>query len=444
MRILKSLLLPTLILGGAFILGSCSTPKKWPPPAIHQYEKLEDKSTEINVDVFYDATLSMQGFVNLGITTDYARTVDRIEGSITTGWPNATVTFYRFGTTIRELTGREQKNVVKPAFYNEPDLRGVTSMEKVIDGASTERLTIIVADLFQDDADVTQLVNKLKDRFLPKDLSVGLLGIKSEFRGTVFDVGINRDRFDYDGQRPFYILMIGKHRDIEHLHRSLDIRILNELPTKNFVILSRHFSYPLPSFEKAKVHSKVNTDEITNILPHDSKDSRVKQLRIKSGRSQSQLTLLLPRVRLPYTLDLDPSAFEIKITPHKVQAAELVGNRDTLVTYPDWSNVITTTSEVNDSLIELRLKIDESNLLATGVYIIEQTIHLKDNIDLLPKWVSSWDMNLTKLPDWKHEPTTFEGNTTLNLRKFSLDLFQAIVQTQKPEIAHLFYYIRKE
>jgi len=441
MTIFKSLIRSTLIFGCAIFIGSCSTPKKWPPPPPHQSERLEEKSTQIIFDVFFDATLSMQGFVNPGIITDYARVIDRLEGSITTGWPNATVTFYKFGTTIRELSGREQKNAVKPAFYNEKELRGITSTEKVLDTARTDHFTIIVTDLFQDDADVTQLVNKLKDKFLPATISVGLLGIQSNFDGIVYDVGITRDWFQYRGQRPFYIVMIGKHRDIEHLYSSLDIRILNELTNKNFLLLSSHFSYPLPSFEKVRITSKANADEITNILPHNSKDSRVKQLRIKSGKVQSQLTLLLARIRLPYTLDLDPSAFEIELSPHKV---ETIAGRDTLVSYMDGTNALTTIPVVTDSSIELRLKIDETKLATTGIYVFEQRIHLTDNVDLLPKWIVSWNMNLTKLPDWKLKPSSFEGNTTLSLRKFTLDLFQAIVQTQKPEISHLFYYIRKE
>lgn len=441
MTISKKSIVSLLLLGCILFIGSCSTRETGPLPRGELSEVLKDKSVHIQADVFYDATLSMQGFVNPGITADYARVLDRLEGSITTGWQGATVTFYRFGTRINELSEREQNNVVRPAFYNDPELRGVTSMEKVIDAANIERLTIIVTDLFQNDADVTQLVNKLKDKFLSKDISVGLLGVQSEFNGRVFDVGILRDWFPYSGQRPFYILMIGKHRDIEHLYNSLNIRILNELSDKNFVLLSRHFSYPLPVFENANVLSKENIDETTNILPHGSKDPRVKQLRIKSGRQQPQLTLLLRRTRLPYTLELDPSAFDSRLIAQKVQT---IGKRDTIVAYNEAVDALATEAAISDSSIQLRIKVDGSKLTTTGIYIFDQTIHLKDNVNLLPKWISAWDMNVTKLPDWRQRPTTFEGNTTLNLKKFTLDLFQAIVQTQRPEIAHLFYYIRKE
>jgi hypothetical protein len=403
---------------------------------------MEEKSSQIQADVFYDATLSMQGFVVPGIATAYARVLDRLEGSITTGWSNTTVNFYRFGTNIRELKEREHKNVVKPFFYNEREIRGVTRIDTVIDEASSEHLTIIVTDLFQDDADVTKLVNKLKDKFLVKDLSVGLLGVQSEFDGIVFDVGINRDWFKYPGQRPFYVLMIGKHRDIEHLYNSLNARILNKLPNTYFVLLSRHFSFPLPAFENAKVISKENIDETTSILPHKSKDPRVKQLRIKSGRPISQMTITLPRMRLPNTLQLNPSAFEMRLLPYKI---ENISNKDTLVHYTDGIGAVDTAEVVlTDSSLQFQIKVDGKRLVTTGLYVFEQIINLKPNADLLPKWVSEWDMDITKLPHWKQKPTTFEGQTTLNLKKFAFDLWQGIVQTQKPEVAHLFYYIRKE
>lgn len=259
------------------LLMGCSSPKRYMPPQ-HTVDTIEELSKQLITDVYLDCTLSMQGFVTPGITTEYARVLDRLEGSITTGWENVSLNYYRFGTYIKRISGGEQKKAVTPSFYNDADIFSKTSIEKVVDTADTSHLIIIVTDLFQNDADVSTLVSKIKNKFLKRNFSIGLVAVKSDFHGTVFDVGINRDRFPYTGKRPFYLIVFGKHRDIEHFYNSLSIRILNEIREHYFLLLSRHFSYPLLSFNGASVLQKVNIDEISNILPHNTNDPRVKQL----------------------------------------------------------------------------------------------------------------------------------------------------------------------
>jgi hypothetical protein len=62
----------------------------------------------------------------------------------------------------------------------------------------------------------------------------------------------------------------------------------------------------------------------------------------------------------------------------------------------------------------------------------------------MPTWISDWDMDITKLPSWKADTKDFDGQKTLNLKKFAFEMWQTIIQTQSPEILHLFYYLRKE
>src|SRR5258708_4101401 len=78
------------------------------PPAI---------SKTAGVDVFLDATLSMKGFIVPGIASRYQQTLPLLESVVTRGWSTGEVKFFRFGTIIEELKGREYLAAQKPQFY---------------------------------------------------------------------------------------------------------------------------------------------------------------------------------------------------------------------------------------------------------------------------------------------------------------------------------------
>jgi hypothetical protein len=424
------------------VLFSCKTEKLYslPPPKFP--DEMPDKSTKITAEVFFDASLSMQGFANPGIATDYARVLDRLEGSLTSGWPQSAVKFFRFGAGVLELSAAERSslNFAKPSFYDNPELKSSTLIENAIRAAKAENLTIIITDLFQNDADVTKLISLLKDNFLAKGCAVGLFGIKSAFAGTVYDVGINYDKFDYSGLRPFYLLMIGKHADIAYLFDCLKARIAVRPEKYNFILFSQYFSSPSPKFGNDAIFHRNGLDKTSGIFSRNARNFHALQLRINPRAFSAHLRLKTCRSALPYLLDLSNSDFDVQLLPSK---AAWLGKKDTLVACPAARDAIKTTIKLADSL-QLESTLDGTKLAEEGLYVFEQIIRPKSNSLVLPAWLSEWDLDLTKLGYWKQNPESFAGQTTLNLNKFAFDLWQTFLQTQKPEVAHLFYYIKKQ
>ena len=97
--------------------------------------------------------------------------------------------------------------------------------QKAADTDNTEgQLVVIVTDLFQDDSDITQLIGHLKEKYIRKGHDVGLFGLRSQFDGTVYDIGIGEgSSMPYRSTpgnpetfRPFYLLVLGKYADIAH------------------------------------------------------------------------------------------------------------------------------------------------------------------------------------------------------------------------------------
>lgn len=439
---LKRLFTFFLFLVWGVVLTSCSKQVTWPPPPLHSAEFLEDKSIQIQADIYYDATLSMQGFTKPGIATAYAQVLNELEGSITSGWASSVVRFYRFGTKIKELKGRDHLLAITPKFFTDKELLQETLMSTVIDSAKTQHLTVIVTDLFLNNADVTQLVNKLRDKFLARGFAVGIIGVQSEFAGTVYDVGINRDQFEYAGQRPFYVLAVGKHRDIENFYLTLQARILNRLSDTHFLLLSSYFSSAMPTFENGQITLKTDIDEVENIFPHDVIDHRVEQLRIKSKHQSSQIGFSLSRTSLRYAMALNPSAIETELSMRMVGS---VNGKDSLVLCDNAAELLTVNGfGLTDSSLQFMLSFNNNENLSEGVYVIQQVVRPKPHVDLMPTWISDWDMDITKLPSWKADTKDFDGQKTLNLKKFAFEMWQTIIQTQSPEILHLFYYLRKE
>ena len=105
-------------------------------------------------------------------------------------------------------------------------------------------LAVIVTDLFQDEGDINRLVAQLKEKYLQKELAVGLLGIRSQFDGTVYDAGINVPPIDHQGDRPFYLLVLGRHADIAYYFDQIKAEFDESKTVPLFPISGQFFGRP--------------------------------------------------------------------------------------------------------------------------------------------------------------------------------------------------------
>src|SRR5262249_8264478 len=105
---------------------------------------------------------------------------------------------------------------IAPKFYDLNRQQDVTRIDNVITSVDASRnvMTMIVTDLYQDRADMVRLLKAFREVILPRNLSVGVLALRSGFSGNIYDIGFrsekrqwissgNQERF-----RPFYVLVL--------------------------------------------------------------------------------------------------------------------------------------------------------------------------------------------------------------------------------------------
>ena len=157
--------------------------------------------------------------------------------------------------------------------------------------ANTEgQLVVIVTDLFQDDSDITQLIGHVKDKYIKKGVDVGLFGLRSQFDGTVYDIGSGEGsslRYrstpgNPETFRPFYLLVLGRHADIAHYFD----RLTANSTDAQTIIFSRYLVSPLLSFEDA------TTIELKKLNPLDQ-NPRLKRFRIVGDSDPAEISAKL-------------------------------------------------------------------------------------------------------------------------------------------------------
>jgi hypothetical protein len=453
----------------ALYFGGCKRNAYTPPPEIPS-DQLPGLADSLKVDVYFDATLSMQGFIVPGTNSYYQQTLPLLESAVDKGWSNGHAKFYKFGSRIDELQGRGHLVAAQSDFYNNPEFNKKTFIENVIDAASVENLTVIVTDLFQDNADVNLLTKRLKEKYIINNFAIGVIGIKSEFAGPIYDVGINNYKFDYksneadpESYRPFYVLLLGKHADIAHYYEMLEKSGLGNFPVKNFVIFSSHLGNPVATFDGGKINTTNNLVEVSNLLSVSAKDGRIKQFRVRDAAKPASFSATLKYSPLSYTVGSNPPALEPEITgwrcdPGKTDAAPKPGGEQagtkgegaeagheaskSPVDAPEVSRTFQVKSAgLSGSDLKFECALTPASLTGNGIYCFRMILRPKEYP--LPSWISEWDMNTRQIEEWKRNPRNFNGSTTFNLAHFLGDLWDTVVQTHRPKVAEVYCYIQK-
>ena len=176
-----------VVLGFLCFVGCDSPPQiSVPPPARQQGDNLSKISDEIKINLFIDATESMKGFVGVGSPTNYMQVIRNLDSLVVNGWKKCSIVFYKFGSHVQQLNGRDHLKALDKTFYQQSGLSSDTQIDKVLanDGIYQKNtLNLIVTDLFQKDSDAVLLTKLLKEKCLTKGLAIGIIGVKSQFSG---------------------------------------------------------------------------------------------------------------------------------------------------------------------------------------------------------------------------------------------------------------------
>ncbi len=443
-----------------FFLTSCSNgPIPPTPPVIDKSGQTPGPISEnLVARIYFDATLSMQGYVIPGATR-YTQMCRYLESVIVSGWENATVDFFRFGEEVEPIDRNTYLNLSRPGFYENSSIFRKTFIQKIIDHEaelttdeveesvtteeSTETATIpedtnnsekgnplvvIVTDLFQDNRDLTVLVTQIKKHYIQKGYEVGLLGLRSEFDGTVYDLGdsplpYSSTTNNPETYRPFYLLVIGRHADISHY---FDRLMANGFAEAETVLFSRYLVNPLLSFENVN-------PEVENLIRDriaEEPDPRVKEYRITRNNNPSQISAILKFQFLSHVMPFATENFEVSIVAKNKPDPD--GQNEISLDAQECMEVTSTLSNNGDKL-SIDINLDSGALPDERmIYLYEVTLSPGTDTFKEPDWCSQWDMGDER-----------NGAKTLNLVNFVRGLSQATALIHEPIIAKFHFYIEK-
>ena len=458
-----SFLLLSIYLCLFIFLTGCDTSKSGIPDPPEPLPDLPPISDRLVARIYFDATLSMQGFV-VPSSTHYTRICPILESMIVSGWQDETVRFFRFGERVEPINRSTYLQSGYENFYEEEDIFGKTYIEKVIENeaqfvnadigqirapegpeeidtndtpeeapvpANTEgQLVVIVTDLFQDDSDITQLIGHVKDKYIKKGVDVGLFGLRSQFDGTIYDIGSGEgSSMPYRSTpgnpetfRPFYLLVLGKHADIAHYFDRLKLNGFSEAET---IIFSRYSVNPLLSFENAEVDPYNLNNKI--VKQDHSKNPILKQYEIVRSSEPARITAKGMRYNpLPHAMPFDFNTFEVSIIAEHKPDRNGENERS-----PEAINCleVTPTFSENELTVEFVLT---TSLPRKAVYLYEVTLNPAIDTYKVPDWCSDWNMGAER-----------NGAKTLNLVNFVRGLTETTVRDHLPKIAQFYFYIKK-
>lgn len=382
------------------------------------------KPESININIFLDATTSMKGYTS-NVSGIYNKFLEGLESSVTVGWKTADVHFYKFGTKFKEIDRSGFKSAGKSqTFYSETGIFEKTNIDAVIDRMDSSQVNVIVTDLFQNEGDVNSIVMKIKERCFAKGIYLGILGIKSDYDGMVYDAKVPPYPFkskvgDETTFRPFYVLIFGDSANIGHLLDS--IKSNPSVKEENFILISPYI------VNKYDIHLTKSTAS-KNLIARKSERNRF-NFTLKKVASAGVLT-----AEISFDRNTRTPGFSDKIELVAYKKAVLPGQKEAPKDGAATQDISLKDSKTSGNKIQTTLNLSIADPEGTYSYLVY----------LQPASIGGFTM-----PQWIHDfssdnPTPKQdANKTLNLEKFVSDLIRANSLVYQPKVAKFFVTVKK-
>lgn len=356
--------------------------------------------------VQFDGTPSMQGFVNIP-DSRYVRTLRLIDSAITTAFGNSPpVKYYKFGTKRIPLPNQQSSLIAqRPSFYdgNIEELLDA-QIERAIEPLNKNNqddLSIIITDLYQKDGEIRSVISSLKANYLEKGLAVGILAVRSEFDGIVYDIGLTYDFVDKTTEAnnpetfsPFYLIVLGNYENVVTFFDRMKAASQSEglnFSGKNFVIFyPKLLENPLVLNIKENNLSLKGMQKILTVndgqLMVSVKDKQTTEhLMLKDEASDGQkMNYQIAYEKLPYLLPVKEFSVNV-ITEYNNSSRELKElaklNQNQLIEFNDW--------QIKESEL-LFSTMFNYNQMEEGIYWFSAEVFPKTLG--LPEWSSQWNL----------------------------------------------------
>ncbi|MDJ0903438.1 MAG: hypothetical protein QNJ55_32040 [Xenococcus sp. MO_188.B8] len=428
----------------SLILTGCADSKTWNcvlPSS--QNQNSVQSSDQITPIIQIDGTLSMQGFVKIP-DSQYIQTlqlIDRVANRAFSKSPQ----YYKLGLEKEKLAQEtSSQKAQRQEFYTLQD----ALLEKALiplDEDSSNELSIIITDLYREDSDITPVIQGFKN-YLSQGYAVGLLPIKSQFNGFVYDTFVTRIKFLHQKPRPFYVIFLGKHENIISYFEQLKKSNSNFIDLNNSLVFSLNNIKQIAHFNINKDFKRFSSgvERAKEIFNQDLQlklinENHVERLVIEEKQIEHKQPFKysysnsneIEYHSLPYTLPIKTN-LQVKSCLYDKKNKNIQDDKNTkdsqkflrcpkekLKTSPNQSHFI----KFSD------FDIDRDKMTFLTEYI---NSNLNDRIETvvvdvfpseitLPSWIDDWSFEEHD----KNQTNDFYGSRTYNLRQLLLDLSAA-------------------
>ena len=446
----------------AVCAGACSGPViQVPYPDETEFEPLV-KSEQPEIVFFADGTESMLGFTNRdesGLSTWYQRVLpDIVERAHASAWPGLVPTWFKFGTTVVEIEENDWRAIGDAAFYTDERVLQETYIDQAIDKSNPGDLSVVVTDLYQAHSNVLPLVRQVQDKHFGSGGfgTVGIIAIRSEFDGDVFDVG-NISGFPFSSytdcpedaegmrscRRPFYLIVFGPHADVSTFYRVVS-RELDDADHR-FVHLTPRLGNPLVSLRnsddgQASASNFLRVDDI--VVKNGFADERAfREYFRRSASGDGTLVTTLHVERDTWMINGSKPNLDVTVEHWNGMEFDPVNNTGFMAESSDVAPGTATEEQVT-----VTLTVPEGHPRVSGVYRVTVDVYppveaLKDTL-----WIGDWNIDPSTVPARPTDDAFRKediGPKTLNLKTFVDLLWDALVRERgRPQIGKLCYYIQ--
>lgn len=382
------------------VLQGCSTKlpdPRWTDDTSVVNVAKESIQNNIDIDIYIDATTSMEGFA-VDEMTVYSQFIDQLEASSLSAWKSADVKYFKFGERTREI-GRPEFLTAKnnKMFYRENGIFLETYIDSVIKKTDTKRLSVVITDLFQNEGDVNSMVNKIKTQCFFDGIMVGVLGIKSKYIGTVYIEDQNNTHYPLNDERPFYALFFGAPYNMEKLFEALKAK--DFVKEEQIQLISNHILKSANVSIVKTRESKFVNKKAPRIQINNSFDFSMK----KEGKEAS-FNFELTFDRNTRCIDFKENTIEAIVFKKSIQDANNVNPDSVLTKDIKLENIIRQGNKITATLV-----LNNEDPVGNYSYLI-YLLPNQMNGFLLPSWISNFSTD-------NPVQGTPSGSQTYNLEK---------------------------
>lgn len=406
-----------LLITAVFLYSLVGCKKKyheieWYPDKV---ETNADQGDKIAVDIYIDATKSMEGFVSDDFTV-YGLFLDQAEANVLSCWKSANIRYFKFGEKIKPVSREEFLGAkFNRPFYRDKEIYKRTYIDSVVKHTDKNRLSILITDLFQDMGDVNSMVESIKTGCFDRNVTLGIVGLQTEYNGIVYDVPGSQGSFKLKTEsRPFYALFFGSEASI---HKSFDALSANDFVKKDQMLLLSS------TISDTKVNiAKDRTSKYVNKKSSENPKENVAYFTMKEEGEEASFQLELVVNKKPYTIDYDeatiqPLVFKKSVTDVRLQKADSVKSDE----------------------ITINGIAREDNKITASMHLVNDgpAGNYSYRVELLPNQVHGF-----KVPDWITKmstdnpiPNTTSASLTYNFEKLMERLIIAANTMHSTKIA---------